>query len=82
MVLRVREKSLSPGRERNRVAPQQEDVYIDVPPGTVVRRKRSGELLGGDGGANAETSVVDQPTGTTGLKGFSGFSSSKRKERL
>jgi hypothetical protein len=36
----------APGRERNRMAPDQEDVYIDVPPGTVVRRKRSGELLG------------------------------------
>lgn len=35
----------APGRERYRVAPPQEDVYIDVPPGTVVRRKRSGELL-------------------------------------
>ena len=29
-----------------RVAPDQEDLYIDVPPGTVVRRKRSGQLLG------------------------------------
>ena len=36
----------APGRERHRVAPDQEHVYIDVPPGTVVRRKRSGELLG------------------------------------
>ena len=34
------------GRERIRVAPDQEDLYVDVPPGTVVRRKRSGELLG------------------------------------
>lgn len=36
----------APGRERIRIAPKQEDLYIDVPPGTVVRRKRSGELLG------------------------------------
>ena len=32
--------------DRTRIAPKQDDVYIDVPPGTVVRRKRSGELLG------------------------------------
>ena len=32
--------------DRSRIAPTQEDLYIDVPPGTVVRRKRSGELLG------------------------------------
>ena len=32
--------------DRSRIAPKQEDLYIDVPPGTVVRRKRSGELLG------------------------------------
>jgi GTPase involved in cell partitioning and DNA repair len=32
--------------DRTRIAPTQEDLYIDVPPGTVVRRKRSGELLG------------------------------------
>lgn len=34
------------GRERHRVAPDQEHMYIPVPPGTVVRRKRTGELLG------------------------------------
>jgi len=34
------------GRERHRVAPDQEHLYIPVPPGTVVRRKRTGELLG------------------------------------
>tara|TARA_B110000977_G_C11091236_1_gene496970 strand:+ start:3500 stop:4984 length:1485 start_codon:yes stop_codon:yes gene_type:complete len=33
-------------QDRTRIAPKQEDLYIDVPPGTVVRRKRSGELLG------------------------------------
>jgi GTPase involved in cell partitioning and DNA repair len=32
--------------DRSRVAPEQEDLYIDVPPGTVVRRKRSGAVLG------------------------------------
>tara|TARA_Y100000746_G_C15460457_1_gene431213 strand:+ start:1326 stop:2603 length:1278 start_codon:yes stop_codon:yes gene_type:complete len=36
----------APGRERRRVAPEQHDLFIDVPPGTVVRRKRNGELLG------------------------------------
>jgi GTPase involved in cell partitioning and DNA repair len=36
----------TPGRERHRVAPPQEDLFVDVPPGTVVRRKRSGVLLG------------------------------------
>ena len=36
----------SGGRERHRVAPDQENMYIPVPPGTVVRRKRTGELLG------------------------------------
>jgi Obg family GTPase CgtA len=36
----------SGGRERHRVAPDQEHMYIPVPPGTVVRRKRTGELLG------------------------------------
>jgi len=30
----------------SRAAPEQEDMYIDVPPGTVVRRKRSRELFG------------------------------------
>ena len=35
-----------PGRERRRLAPEQHDLFIDVPPGTVVRRKRTGELLG------------------------------------
>ena len=34
------------GRERHRVAPDQDHMYIPVPPGTVVRRKRTGELLG------------------------------------
>ena len=34
-----------PGRERPRLALTQEDLYINVPAGTVVRRKRSGELI-------------------------------------
>ena len=38
--------SATPGRERRRLAPAQHDLFIDVPPGTVVRRKRTGELLG------------------------------------
>ena len=38
--------SATPGRERRRLAPEQHDLFIDVPPGTVVRRKRTGELLG------------------------------------
>ena len=36
----------APGRERHRVAPDQEHLFVPVPPGTVVRRKRSDELLG------------------------------------
>ncbi|MDA9261601.1 50S ribosome-binding GTPase [bacterium] len=36
----------TPGRGRRRIALTQEDLYINVPAGTVVRRKRSGELLG------------------------------------
>jgi GTPase involved in cell partitioning and DNA repair len=36
----------NPGRGRLRIAPPQDDIFIDVPPGTVVRLKRSGELLG------------------------------------
>ena len=35
----------TPGRERPRLALTQEDLYISVPAGTVVRRKRSGELI-------------------------------------
>ena len=34
-----------PGRERHRVAPEMEPLCIKVPPGTVVRKKRSGELI-------------------------------------
>jgi GTPase involved in cell partitioning and DNA repair len=34
-----------PGRERHRVAPEMEPLMIKVPPGTVVRKKRSGELI-------------------------------------
>lgn len=73
----------APGRERHRVAPPQDDVYIDVPPGTVVRRKRSGELLGdltkhgmtllvaegGGGGLAARRAQQQQRRGRRGVGG-------------
>ena len=73
----------APGRERIRVAPDQEDLYIDVPPGTVVRRKRSGELLGdltkhgqtllvaegGAGGLAARRAQQQQRRGRRGVGG-------------
>jgi len=34
-----------PGRERHRIAPEMEPLCIKVPPGTVIRKKRSGELI-------------------------------------
>jgi len=34
-----------PGRERHRVAPEMDPLCIKVPPGTVIRKKRSGELI-------------------------------------
>ena len=58
------------GRERRRLAPAQHDLFIDVPPGTVVRRKRTGELLGdltqhgmsvliAEGGAGGLAAIAD-----------------------
>ena len=77
-----------PGRERHRVAPEMEPLCIKVPPGTVIRKKRSGELIadltrpgeqvlvarGGNGGLAARRAEKVAGSESMGLRG-------RKKER-
>ena len=72
-----------PGRERHRVAPEMEPLCIKVPPGTVIRKKRSGELIadltrpgeqvlvarGGNGGLAARRAEKVAGSESMGLRG-------------